>query len=403
MFSFNKFNKFKPNIFNKRNISFLTKNDIFDDDNNMKNNWNIITDKTKPSYVIGIGEYLFRQKNTGSFFAIGDKAVVIGNNQNYWDQVIVNNIDKDNIEVIRRDTGGGSVVIDNCIMCGFEAYNTVGIHRKILDNVITSSLDQFLKYKPEIVGKNDIKVLMDQEYFKIIGQAFKISGNKYKQHFSGLINSDFSLITRYLQQDQTKNLSKGTKSNISNVVNMYDIKHEKLNETSVDEFMGQIFAALVKQFKTVYKEDTTNIYIVNSLNDANNYPIYNKYFSDYNIAHISAFLENDKIMDKIKCITDNDYVKNSVLNDPTFRKKFRKSWGTIDVQLIIDHNTNIIIKSKVFSDMINLDVINNLPLLFDHCIFAKRDLTTRLQNIAHLINADNLPIMNDIIDELFVE
>ena len=379
-----------------KNHNILNKNDIFNEHNKMKHNWILCYDSILPSKLMAIGEYLFNQQKNGLFCGIGTKAVVIGKNQNFWDQVIVNNIEQDNIEVIRRSTGGGAVVIDNCIMCGFDGnLNDDTFNKKILDQITIDTFDKFLIYKPQLVGKNDIKVLIDDIFYKIIGNAYKISQNKYKQHFAGLINTDFNLIKKYLQQNQMKNLSKGTKSNISNVKNMYDIRNDNYKNISVDDFIAQIFVEMTKQFQKYYLQDVQKLYVTDNLS---NNIIYNKYFNDFHLVPTSTFMEIDEISNIQKHITNPNYVRNKIINNPTHKKCIRGYWGTIDLHLVVDKDTNIIINCDVYCDTVALTLQDNLKSLLNGSVYDKNILFHKL-NEKH--NYSEKEIITDVINKMF--
>ena len=293
-------------------------------------------------------------------------------------------------------------------MCGFDGYMSDKFNKDKINELIIDTIEQFIQYPPEIIGKNDIKVSINNEYYKIIGQAFKlggINGNRYKHHFSGLINSDFGLIKRYLQQDQSKNISKGTKSNISNVKNMYDIRKEEYSDTPVNEFIAYIFNDIINRYIIRFPQNKyQKIYIVG--NNYEQYDLNNKgtmFFNDFGYTDIKTFLEVDQIKNNIKCITDDNYVKNTVMNDLTHEFRIRKEWGSIYIGLVVDYNTNLIINSNIYCDIINTDIVRDLQFVFHFCLFTKKALLERIDNIGFTIDTDNLKIINDIIMGLFIK
>ena len=69
---------------------------------------------TNPYYNLALEEYILTNKINDSFLILwqNDNAVIIGNNQNAYEEINAGFVGKNNISVVRRTTGGGAVYHD---------------------------------------------------------------------------------------------------------------------------------------------------------------------------------------------------------------------------------------------------------------------------------------------------
>jgi len=150
--------------------------------------------------------YLWQNRNT----------VVIGKNQNAWQECKVAELEADGGFLARRISGGGAVYHDLgnlnfTFLCRAEHYD-VGRNLRIIVRALES-----LGIRAEISGRNDVTV----EGRKISGNAF-YEGRACFHHGTLLIGVDKERMSRYLQASARKLASKGVSSVRSRVANLQE-------------------------------------------------------------------------------------------------------------------------------------------------------------------------------------
>ena len=198
----------------------------------------IISKTVKPQLNLAFEEYLVKKakKDTSIFFLWqNDETVVIGRNQNPWNECDVENIKKDGINLVRRLTGGGAVFHDlGNLNFTFISENT---DEKIQDNfkIVNSALAKF-DIASEFTGKNDL-VVGDK---KISGNAFVVEGDVLCHHGTLLVDANLSRLSKYLKVSKLKLKSKGIESVRARITNIADLS-EDINVTSVINKLVETF------------------------------------------------------------------------------------------------------------------------------------------------------------------
>ena len=173
--------------------------------------------------------FLWQNRNT----------VVIGRNQNAWQECRISSLEEDGAHLARRLSGGGAVFHDdgnlNFTFCmRSEEYDLRRQQRVIVEAC------RMLGISAEISGRNDL-----------LTEGRKFSGNSFYSHqgrsfHNGtlLLNADMTRLGKYLSPSKTKLSSKGVKSVRSRVINLCELKPELTAED-----MEQ---AMVTAFEKVY-------------------------------------------------------------------------------------------------------------------------------------------------------
>ena len=169
--------------------------------------------------------YLWQNENT----------VVIGRNQNAWNECRCALLEEDGGFVARRFSGGGAVFHDKgnlnfTFICHAEDYNVLKQLQVIQTALSCAGIST------EISGRNDILVSGK----KFSGNAFFNSQGKSCHHGTILISADTEKLTRYLTPPKAKLQAKGVKSVKARVINLSEISPD-LNCETVKENMCRAF------------------------------------------------------------------------------------------------------------------------------------------------------------------
>ena len=242
-----------------------------------------------------------------------DKTVVIGKNQNVFNEVNVNALYEDGGVLARRLTGGGAVYHDvknlNFTFIARDDYYDV----KKQFCVIAQSLEPF-GLKAEVSGRNDMTV----DGKKFSGNAFLHEGGKSMHHGTILIDTDVSKMSRYLVVSAKKLDSKGVKSVASRVVNLSSL-NPSINVADLAQSI---------------KNAAANIYGL---------PIETVSPDDYRW---------DKTDEFTKKIQSKEWLFNKVTDDCDFVLKDRFDWGCVEVAYRVDDDGKITSVS-VFTDSLD--------------------------------------------------
>ena len=178
---------------------------------------------TDPRINLAIEEHLLRNLKIDEdilLFYINEPSIIIGRNQNTLEEINLPYVEKHNIHVVRRLSGGGAVYHDLGNL-NFSFINNSG--KEDLHNFkkFTAPVIRFLNelgVSASLSGRNDILV----DGLKISGNAQYITGKRMVSHGTLLFNSDLSHVSDALNVKLSKISSKGIKSVRSRVANIID-------------------------------------------------------------------------------------------------------------------------------------------------------------------------------------
>lgn len=201
----------------------------------------ITHDCVNPQFNIASEEYLL--KYTDGYYVYlwrNSPAVIVGVNQNAFEEVNLEYVNQNDVAVVRRMTGGGAVYHDLNNIC----YTVIAPFDSQADNyrVFTLPVIKYLNslgVKAEFSGRNDITV----DGKKISGNAQTVYNGKIMHHGTILFNSDLSAVSNALKPNQLKMKSKGIKSVRARVTNVCESLPSKI---SVEEFFLGLKKALSK-------------------------------------------------------------------------------------------------------------------------------------------------------------
>lgn len=272
--------------------------------------------------------YLWQNYNT----------VVIGRNQNAWQECRVGDLEADQGKLARRLSGGGAVFHDQgnlnyTLIMPRKKYNL-----KEQLNVILAAL-QSLGFEAKFSGRNDI-LCQDK---KISGTAYYFGEKSAYIHGTVLVDSDLERLVSYLKVSDAKIKSKGIDSVKARVINLSQID-TKITTSAVAESIKNTFADIYNQgqpLEEIQINDSSN----EKLKD-----LYDKYSSwDWRFGKTPDF-------------------------DISIDHRF--NWGEVELKLKL--SSGIIEEAVIYSDAMYADLIEELSASLLNKPF---ELSTILENI----------------------
>ena len=191
---------------------------------------------TDPFFNIAAEEYLLKNK-TEDFLVLGinDPAVIIGKHQVAHREADTEFVVANNIPVIRRISGGGTVYHDKGNVNFSFIINTTG-GMQVDFRKYTLPVIEFLAsegIKASLGGKNDLKV----DGLKISGNAEHVYRERVLHHGTLLFDTDLGILRHSLRKDTSGYITRAVESNPSHVVNLKD-KTDRIRDT--EEFRGRM-------------------------------------------------------------------------------------------------------------------------------------------------------------------
>ncbi len=200
-----------------------------------------------PFFNIAAEEYFLRHFDQDFIYLyINEPSIIIGKHQNTTAEINVPYVFENNIKVVRRLSGGGTVYHDggNLNFCfiqkGAEGYL---VDFKKYTQPILATL-QGLGVKAYLKGKSDLVI----DELKISGNAEHVYRNKVLHHGTLLFASELGALNLAIKADWSKFNDRAVRSNRSSVTNIIDHLNVPL---SIDEFRIEILNTLLKLYPDV--------------------------------------------------------------------------------------------------------------------------------------------------------
>ena len=197
---------------------------------------------TNPRLNLALEEYIvrhFSNENDYLLFYINEPSIIIGKNQITIEEVNQEYIDRNDIHVVRRISGGGAVYHDfgNLNFSFITNHDPNKLHnfKKFTEPVIKVLSD--LGIDAELKGRNDI--LVGEK--KISGTAQFSTGRRMISHGTLLLNTDLNEVVKALNVKPSKIESKGHKSVRSRVANISEFL---ANPLTIEEFRSSLLKGL---------------------------------------------------------------------------------------------------------------------------------------------------------------
>ncbi|WPK26897.1 hypothetical protein PUMCH_004265 [Australozyma saopauloensis] len=137
-------------------------------------------------------------------FYVNSPCVVIGKNQNPWKEVNLPLLTNLRLPLVRRRSGGGTVVHDNgnvnysfmTTRDNFDRFTFANLVKNAVNSLAKPSKHVMVNDRGDIVTKSDNK--------KVSGSAYKISRGKSYHHGTMLLNLKLDVLRELLHRDESK-------------------------------------------------------------------------------------------------------------------------------------------------------------------------------------------------------
>lgn len=197
-----------------------------------------------PQINLAIEEYALKNldiNETYLLFYINEPSIIIGKNQNTIEEINTEYVEKNEIKVVRRLSGGGAVYHDlgNLNFSFITKDDGESFHnfRKFTEPVVAALKN--LGVNAELSGRNDLEV----EGRKISGNAqFSTKGRMFS-HGTLMLNSEIENVVSALKVKKDKIESKGIKSVRSRVANISEFLTENME---ISEFRSLLLRNIFK-------------------------------------------------------------------------------------------------------------------------------------------------------------
>ncbi|EPZ33603.1 Lipoyltransferase/lipoate-protein ligase domain-containing protein [Rozella allomycis CSF55] len=212
---------------------------------------NIIVSKcTNPFINLGYEEFLFQKslKNIANTFLLyrNRTCLVVGRNQNIWQECNIKFCKKNEVPILRRYSGGGTVYHDLGNSCYSWIRPRQDFDRSHASKLLADTLTDALNVDFRVNSRFDV-VYKDK---KISGSAFRITNNSSYHHGTLLRNSDLSQLRSCLSEKTVFFDTKAIHSVPSPCININEIGNWDFRH---DDFVQHVIKKL-KETQSIISE-----------------------------------------------------------------------------------------------------------------------------------------------------
>lgn len=189
-------------------------------------------------------------------FYINKPSIIVGRNQNTFEEINRSYVDEHGITVVRRMSGGGAVYHDlgNFSFCFIK--DDDGSFRDFMSftKPVVSALHKMGAKEAVLEGRNDLLI----EGKKFSGNAMYAKNGRMTAHGTILFDADLDEVTNALKPNKAKIEGKGIKSIRSRVTNIKPYVDDQYKDLSTEEFRDKI---LLEIFGVDKREDVKEYHL----------------------------------------------------------------------------------------------------------------------------------------------
>lgn len=278
----------------------------------------IYNNRTEPYFNIALEEYLFKKFDDDIFMLYrNEPSIIVGKHQNTLKEINTKFVRNNNIKVIRRISGGGTVYHDlgnvNFTFIQNGEYEKLADFKKYTAPII--QVLQNLGVDAKLSGRNDIIV----DNLKISGNAEHTFKNRVLHHGTILFSSDLKQLSAALKKNSSKYIDKSVPSVRSKVTNVSTYLKKILD---IDEFIELIYNQIRYNFSGAV-EYQLNLEDLKGIEEL----VKNKYSRwEWNYQYVSNYFFNNQIYIGKEIVTVQMQVKNGLIQNIIFQSNFDLSF-----------------------------------------------------------------------------
>lgn len=318
----------------------------------------------KPSWNLATEYFMFKHIDEDVIILWqNDPCVVLGCNQNAYKELNLEYIKENNIEVVRRISGGGAVFHDlGNVNFTFITKNTNTQSMETFTKPVVDILNK-LGVNAQVSGRNDIVI----KEHKISGNAQFVQGDKILHHGTLMYDVSCNNLTRCLNVNKQKLVSKGISSVQSRVTNISSHLEQNLSVNEFVQFLQNEFIESNSKLKHLHLNENHKDLITKYHDEkfANENWIFGtnydfeientKYFNNVGLIQIHINV-SDKLEIKDIAIQGDFFAKRNI--EEFIQKLINSKFTYEDVKVTLENISN-------FNDyFLNLKKSDFLELLF---------------------------------------
>ncbi|MXR34204.1 lipoyltransferase [Mycoplasma hyopneumoniae] len=325
------------------------------------------TKNTSPFYTLVCEEIILKDEENQEdilYFYQHKNAIIIGKNQNIYEEIKLEEVEEENIEIYRRLSGGGAVYHDlGNINFSFISQKQNHNYQKFLSPII--EFFRSLGLKAEFKGRNDLIV----NGAKVSGNAQIIFKDKIVHHGTILFNANLAKLAQVLKPSRLKIESKGIKSVRQRVTNILYEMEEQIDD---NEFIYRLISFFEKKYQTKSVDVESHF--------------------DIGISNTEKFKEISQLRQS----------KNWIFGtNPFFSyENIKRTSGGI-LKVLANIEKNIIIKIKFEGDFLSQRPIEEIEEILENKEFDRDSLERELEKIHNLNEYFGQILPYEILDTIF--
>lgn len=261
-------------------------------------------------------------------FYINDNAIIVGKNQNTYEEVNIDYVEENGVKVVRRFSGGGAVyhdlgVLNFCFITKDDGESFRNFKR--FTEPVINALHKMGVENAELRGRNDL--VIDDKKFS--GNAMYSKNGRMTAHGTLMFDSEIDAVVGALKPKKHKLESKGVKSIRSRVTNVKPYLDDEYQYMNSKNFREKLLL---------------NIYDVDDTSDVKEYVL-----TDEDWGEIEKFAEE---------YTGNWEWNYGKSPDFDLERSERLSVGTVEAKLNVDAGK--IQEIKIYGDFFGLGEISDV-------------------------------------------